>query len=276
MRRYLIVMNAVWVGALVGIVGFGWLLDPYRIFHKPWFREDYYTTDNAMRESAAGIINTGDFDGVILGTSMAENFSPAEASRLFGGRFVNISMAGSSIVERAAVLKYALSKKPLSTVIFSADWEKFRSASVDDSPLAPYLYLYDDNRLNDLQIYARSLRPLRYAFCRTGAGNRSCRNRKADLETLVEWHSRPEHRRSFGGLQKWLEHLDDKQVRAALRQIADDIRAIRPDAAPAQKPAAGKKVATAARLAPQRKSLDDLLALVAQYPDTRFELMPFS
>src|SRR3989339_1968081 len=89
-----------------------YLIDPYRIFHKPWVRENYYVPE--MRIQASGIINTEKFDSIVLGTSMADNFSPAEASKVFGQKFTNISLNGSSLAERSLVLNYALEKKKTS------------------------------------------------------------------------------------------------------------------------------------------------------------------
>ena len=62
-----------------------------------------------------------DFDSVVLGSSMAENFSAKEASELLGGTFVNISMAGSLLSERNIVLKHLFNKKVVSNVIISLD-----------------------------------------------------------------------------------------------------------------------------------------------------------
>lgn len=73
----------------------------------------------SMREQAAGIINSFEFDSVILGTSMLENTSAREASQKIGGIFVNISLAGSSFYERAIVLKKVLQKKHCTCHIFS-------------------------------------------------------------------------------------------------------------------------------------------------------------
>ncbi len=227
MRRYLIVLALAAVFPAAGFVGAGWLVDPYRIFHKPWIRDNYYPNDNVTRVEASGIINTEEFASIILGTSMAANFSPEEASRVFGNRFVNISMDGASVAERAVVLNHAFRKKKIKEVIFSLDGLQNGPASASDTPIAPYTYLYDENRWNDLLIYASNVRSLRYIFCRNllVPGNLFCKNTR-DLETLVEWYSDPEHSKRFGGLKKWLEAKNNSQIRAALEEISKSIRTI--------------------------------------------------
>jgi hypothetical protein len=163
MRRYLFNFAMGWMALISVFVGANWLVDPYRVFHEPWVRENYYSMDGGMRQAASGIINTETFDSIILGTSMAENFSGNEATEVFRHRFVNISLSGSKISERNVVLLYALRQKPIREVIFSLDG--FGIDSVRGTPMEPYIYLYDHSRINDLQIYASSLKPFRYAFC---------------------------------------------------------------------------------------------------------------
>ncbi len=99
--------------------GLLYIYDPMQIFHKPWGRP--ITFSKNMRQQAAGIINNYSFDSIILGTSMLENTSSKEASKLFGGKFINISLSGSSFYERSYILKYALRKKNIKTVIYSLD-----------------------------------------------------------------------------------------------------------------------------------------------------------
>ena len=224
MRRYLLILTLGWILPLVAFVGVNWLVDPYRIFHKPWVGNNYYTSDRTMRETAAGVINTEEFDSIILGSSMAANFSAREASQLWGDPFVNISMDGSGIPERSLVLNYALRRKKLSEVIFSFDGFQ----QVSESPVAPYAFLYADNRANDLLIYASNLKPIRYVFCRNlmFTSDAHCLNMKNDLENLVEWHTDWEHSKRFGGLNKWLEAKNNGQIKEALKSIANSVHTI--------------------------------------------------
>ena len=272
MRRYLLILNLGWMLPLAAFVGVNWVVDPYRIFHKPWIGNDYYTSDRSMRDAAAGIINTEYFDSIVLGSSMAANFSANEASQLWGDRFVNISMDGSGIQERSLVLNYALRRKKLSEVIFSFDGFK----QVSESPVAPYAFLYDNNRANDLLIYATNLKPIRYALCRNliVTSDALCPNRKNDLENLVEWHSNWEHSKRFGGLSKWLEAKNDGQIKESLKSIADSVHTIE-----SGKVKGADSALVERNVARNRKVLNEsLLNSAAQYPQTRFYLFfpPYS
>lgn len=275
MRRYLLILTLGWMLPLVAFVGINYLVDPYRIFHKPWVGNDYYTSDASMRDAVAGIINTEEFDSFILGSSMAANFSPNEAGQLFGSRFVNITMDGSGILERSLVLNYALRQRQLTSVIFSFDFVSLRWL-VSNSPVAPYAFLYDDNRANDLLIYASSLKPIRYAFCRNFlvASDALCPNRRNDLENLVEWHSNWDHSKRFGGLKKWLEAKNDGQIKGALKSIAVSVNTIN-----SGKVKAVDRELVERNVANDRKVFSEsLLKSAAQYPQTVFYLFfpPYS
>lgn len=275
MRRYLFILTLGWMFPLGAFVGANFLVDPYRIFHKPWIGNNYYTSDRSMRDAAAGIINTEEFDSIILGSSMAANFSAKEASQIFSNRFVNISMDGSGIPERSLVLSYALSQRNITEVIFSFDWGSLRSP-VNTSPIAPYVYLYDDSRANDLLIYASNLKPIRYAFCRNIliSSDTLCPNRKNDLENLVEWHSDWGHSKRFGGLKKWLEAKNDDQIKGALQSISKSIHTIESGKVKAADPTLVEQ-----NVAKDRKVFNEsLLSSAAQYPQTRFYLFfpPYS
>jgi hypothetical protein len=276
MRRYLILLNLVWLLAFAGLVGSGWLIDPYRIFHKPWFGQGYYVSDGQMRDAVAGIINTEKFDSVILGSSMAANFSAKEASQIFQRPFVNISMDGSGIMERSRVLDYALQRRKITEVIFSFDWVSLDKQSITNTPLAPYLYLYDKNRTNDLQIYTTNFKAQRYALCQSSffSNSRLCKDRKKSLEDLVGWHSNEDDRKRFGGLDNWLDSSNSSRIREALHAVTTSIDAIE---AGQVKPV---DRAARARIKSQRQQVfeNSIMQIAAEHPDTRFYLFfpPYS
>lgn len=273
MKKYsvqLVVLTSVFLTLFMAI---SWFVDPYRIFHKPWFRDNYYTGE--MRILASGLINTESFDSIILGTSMAENFSPAEASSVFGTKFVNISLSGSSLAERSLVLNYALEKRKLSDVVYSLDLFAFEADSTVNSPIAPYVYLYDSNPWNDVLIYASNLKTFRFAFCKNLliSSDKLCSNTR-DLENIVEWHSDQEHSKRFGGLNKWLEAKNNPQIQDSLKTISTNINTITSGNVKAIDLV---KVADS-KLKHQQVFRANLLNTIAKYPETKFYLFfpPYS
>ena len=224
MKKYFLILVLV-PGILIPIILINWLIDPYRIFHKPWIRDNYYLNTSYMRIESGGIINTEDFNSIILGSSMAANFSPSEATNIFNDKFVNISLDGSSIAERSVVLNYALKKVKVHNIIYSLDG--FETNTVVGTPIAPYIYLYDSNSFNDFNIYASKPDILQFVFCGNilFSNNKPCPNTKS-IENLTEWHSSIDHSIRFGGLHTWLEVKNNGQIREALADISKSIQTI--------------------------------------------------
>jgi len=91
---------------LLPLLSYAFIFDPWQLFHKPWFRSTVFIENSRFQD--AGIINSYDFDSIILGTSIAQNFSINEASRLFASRFVNLSIEAGLFSERAIILQRVL------------------------------------------------------------------------------------------------------------------------------------------------------------------------
>jgi hypothetical protein len=227
MRHYFSVLTIGGLFLVALFLAINLLVDPYRIFHKPWIRDNYYIDDHQMRIEASGIINTVDFDAIVLGTSMARNFSPKEASIIFGKDFVNISLNGSTLAERSLVLDYAFQKKRLTTVISSLDLFTFDSFSIVASPMVPYTYLYDKTPLNDFKVYLSNPKIFQYALCKNIliSSDKLCPGTRT-LENLTEWYSDQEETKKFGGLDNWLNNKHNYMVRDAISELSKSIDVI--------------------------------------------------
>lgn len=125
------------------------VVDPYFHYHKPFpfisyrLYEERYTND--------GISRHFDFDAIITGTSMAQNFKPSEMDALFGTNSVKETFSGAGYQELADNLDRALSRNPdLKHVLWALDY----NGLLRDYDWAQYgeypTYLYDDNPLNDV------------------------------------------------------------------------------------------------------------------------------
>ncbi len=260
---------------LVLFTGINFVIDPYRIFHKPWVRDNYYIYDRGMRVEAAGIINTEEFDSIILGTSMAANFSAQEATRSFGSNFVNISLWGSYIRERAYVLGYALRKKPIDSVIYSLDSFSFYRPPSSGMAIESYRYLYDGDIFNDIFVYMGNIKSLKYAVCLNiiFSNERLCPH-KDTLESLVEWYSDREQSRRFGGLENWMMAKNSDEIRGALKELSKSMNSINSG----NISVVDLNKVRLVNLENQKVFSEHLLAYAIRYPTTQFYLFfpPFS
>lgn len=123
--------------------------DPYFHYHKPYPFMSYRLYDE--RYTNDGISRHFDFDALITGTSMTQNFKPSEMDALFGTHSVKETFSGAGYQELADNLGRALKRNPsLRTVLLGLDsngllrdydWKQY-----DNYPT----YLYDDNPFNDV------------------------------------------------------------------------------------------------------------------------------
>lgn len=135
------------IGALV------YKVDPLFHYHAPNMDRYYYKLSNE-RSINDGIIKHFQYDAVITGTSMIENFKTSEMDELFEVNSIKIPFAGASYKEINDNIENALLANPdLKIVIRGLDMSKFfDQADLMRLELGQYpTYLYDDNPWNDVE-----------------------------------------------------------------------------------------------------------------------------
>lgn len=194
---------------LVPIIIFSaiYIYDPLQLFHKPWLRDQGNFHNENMRLQDAGIINSYGFDSIIIGNSLLENTSCAEASSSIGGTFVNLSISGSNNYERDLIISYVLKNKKIKTVLNQLDSNISTSGHGGYSE-DQWNYLYDDSRLNDFKIYLTK----KYLLCTASfSTSEHCLGRQIDLDMPVAWFKLQECKVLFGGLDNWIAHREKNQ-----------------------------------------------------------------
>ncbi len=131
------------VAALVIIV------DPMFHYHAPVKGISYILENERYQNN--GILKNFEYDAVITGSSMSENFKTSVADELFGVRSVKTTYAGGYFKEIADAEKTALKSNPdLKMVIRSVDLSFIMTESDYINPAAAYPhYLMDDDPFND-------------------------------------------------------------------------------------------------------------------------------
>ena len=126
-------------------------IDPLFQYHKPWFGLEPFIKKERYQD--AGIAKNFDFENVIMGTSMAQNFRINEYEELFGGKTVKLTMEGSHPIDWTYVLE-DLQHREIhpKTILLNLDPYVFRA---DPEKLEHELptYLYDYNYLNDVNYW---------------------------------------------------------------------------------------------------------------------------
>ncbi len=149
------------VSCILGAMGICVLrVDPFIHYHKPLTNAYFYPLDN-QRSQNDGILKHFEYDALITGTSMTENFKTSELDELFGVNSIKIPYSGASYKEINDSLIRALESNPnLNMIVRGLDLNGFRrdkdwmSYELKNYPS----YLYDDNYLNDVRyIFSRNV-----------------------------------------------------------------------------------------------------------------------
>lgn len=127
-------------------------IDPYFHYHKPKLDKYFYSLDN-QRSQNDGIIKHFDYDALIIGTSMTENFKTSEMNNIFNVKSIKVPFFGATYKEINDNLYTALDYNPnIKKVIRGLDYSKFiEDKNYIRRDLGKYpTYLYDNKYYNDV------------------------------------------------------------------------------------------------------------------------------
>jgi len=140
------------IAILLVLGGFVIYIDPYFHFHGPLKNREYIL--NNERYQNDGILKNFEYDALIVGSSMTENFKTSEFDEIFGVTSVKTPYSGGSFKEVNDLLNVATSNNPdLKIVIRGLDYYRL----IEDKDHIDYedsdypTYLYDDNPFNDVK-----------------------------------------------------------------------------------------------------------------------------
>ncbi len=141
---------------LLGVIGVMiYEIDPYFHYHYPHTEEYYYELSNERYQND-GIMKHFDYDAVITGTSMTEQFKTSELDALFGTQSIKIPYSGATYKEIHDSLKTALRYQPeLKMVVWGLDMNKFllHRDEMRYEPKEYPTYLYNENLLDDVNYF---------------------------------------------------------------------------------------------------------------------------
>jgi hypothetical protein len=149
-RRFLIQALGIAALLLSSIAAFNHRVDPFLQYRAPSGEARYQR--QFQRYIAPGIAKHSQYDFIITGSSLMENYGLAEAGRRCNARAVNLVLAAMSAWEQRQILQTALAAQRVKRVVMSVDFNSFAApidASLPDIPDPLPLHLYDTARWND-------------------------------------------------------------------------------------------------------------------------------
>lgn len=152
-RRWIGIWGVLVLTALCSIGFWVYKIDPYFHYHKPDLNRYFYSINN-QRSQNDGISKHFEYDALITGTSMTENFKTSEMDEIFGVSSIKVSYSGGSYKEMNDNLIVALENNDnLKIIVRCLDYGMI----LDDkdrmrNDLGTYpTYLYDYNPFNDVK-----------------------------------------------------------------------------------------------------------------------------
>ena len=151
-KKWLILYLVFLLLFIIGIIGIVAYIDPFMHYHMPLSSQFNYPLDN-QRSQNDGIVKYFDYDAVVTGTSMTENFMKTEVDSLFQVNCVKVPFMGATYKEINDNLIVSLGTHPnVKMVIRGLDMNAFFDHEDDmyDSPRHYPTYLYNDNPFDDV------------------------------------------------------------------------------------------------------------------------------
>lgn len=144
LRKFLIALFLILFLVITSVV----VYDPYFHYHAP-IKGLYYTLYD-QRYQNDGIIKHFDYDAIIVGSSMTENFRTSEADKLFEANFIKVPSAGATMYELSNNVRTAFEyNDDIKIIIQSIDYNRLFDVATAKSTDGEYDYLYDNNPFND-------------------------------------------------------------------------------------------------------------------------------
>lgn len=150
-KTWAVLSLALLLSALLGIIGCVVLIDPFEIYHQA-FMHIPPITNGTQNYSNAGIAKSYEYDSVIIGSSMTENFRPSQLDELLGGRFVKLPINAGSPFNHKQMMDMAFGTHDVKRVFYGIDIELMTYFYKTPKCEMPD-YLYDDNLFNDVQYW---------------------------------------------------------------------------------------------------------------------------
>ena len=135
------------LGALVTIIALVMIIDPFEVYHQATAFIPPIT-NGTQNYSNAGIAKSYEYDSVIIGSSMTENFTPSQLDQELGGHFIKLPINGGSPFNHKQMMDLAFGTHDIQQIFYGIDIESLTYFYKTPKCEMPE-YLYDDDIFND-------------------------------------------------------------------------------------------------------------------------------
>lgn len=132
------------LGAILGAV---FVIDPFEVYHPALFHIPPIE-NSTQNYSNAGVAKSYEYDSVIIGSSMTENFTPSQLDALLGGSFIKLPINAGTPFNNRQMMEMAFASHDIRRIFYGVDIESMTWFYTTPKCEMPD-YLYDDDLLND-------------------------------------------------------------------------------------------------------------------------------
>ncbi len=156
LRRYnvfILATLALTALSLAAIALLNWKIDPFQQYRLSNGDQARYPRA-LQRYINPGLAKNADYDFVITGSSLMENYDLAEVNRLCGAKSINLATSAMAGYEQRKILEVAIGHRAPRRIVMTLDFNSFappEDSSLPEIPDPLPLYLYEDNLLNDFR-----------------------------------------------------------------------------------------------------------------------------
>ena len=151
-QKFMVYMLGIVITTLLVLGGFTVVIDPFFHYHSPLKRLQYPIEDERYQND--GIAKHFQYDAIITGSSMTDNFKTSEADEVFQADFIKIPYSGAFYKEINDTLETAIETNPDIHIIIRGLDASYMPVDKDRYVYDTYPdYLYDDNLANDVNYF---------------------------------------------------------------------------------------------------------------------------
>lgn len=136
--KYFILLCSLFAGICFLTALSTFIIDPYVYFHKAWGLKQLWAKSYAM---IPGLLRNEEYDTVLFGSSIAQNFLISDLNTLYNGRSIKATSPGLPAEALSKYIELACRKKSFRHAVIAVDHFAF-TKSPETSPRLQYDYLY--------------------------------------------------------------------------------------------------------------------------------------
>lgn len=193
---------------LLAVALLNYVVDPLQFYRQAAFYTPSFSAE--QRYQNPGLARNCEYDTIIIGSSMAENFVPSYIDKQLGGKSLKLAMSGAGAHEEKLMAQVAIRTGQVKQVIWCLDFGSLKGAPdrVGNEYSSFPHYLYDQYAYNDFR-YLVSLSTVADST-RILYNHYTHREIPTNLDYLNNWNSQATYGRDV--LQKlWQEDQKTKQ-----------------------------------------------------------------